>query len=120
MSFYRKPLPYNKFSVSPAEQRTVDGITFASKKEKNRYLDLKLIEKAGQIKNLVLQPKFEIIPAIGKFRTTYYVADFMYDDTKTGKTVVEEVKGFETPAYKLKAHLFVIRYPEYEYFVNTT
>ncbi|MBN1114444.1 MAG: DUF1064 domain-containing protein, partial [Oligoflexia bacterium] len=45
---------------------TVDGITFDSKKEADRYSELKLLERAGKIKDLILQPKFEIIPAYEK------------------------------------------------------
>ena len=36
----------------------VDGIVFDSKKEAERYRDLKLLERAGDIRELVLQPSF--------------------------------------------------------------
>lgn len=39
---------------------TLDGIWFHSKREANRYAELKLLEQAGQIENLELQPKFSI------------------------------------------------------------
>lgn len=41
---------------------TIDNITFMSKKEVNRYKKLKLLEKAGCIKDLKLQPAFLLIP----------------------------------------------------------
>lgn len=50
----------NKFN---ARKAVVDGITFDSKKEANRYRDLKLLEKAGEICCLRLQVPFELIPA---------------------------------------------------------
>ena len=86
----------------------VDGITFDSKKEANRYVLLKLLERAGQITDLVLQPKFLIADAVildgRKQRARYYIADFQYVDTATGKTVVEDVKGMKTATYRAKRH----------------
>ena len=41
---------------------TVDGHTFDSKREYNRYCELKLMERAGLIKDLEMQKKFELIP----------------------------------------------------------
>lgn len=93
---------------------TVDGITFDSKKEAARYCELKLMKRAGKIKDLELQKTFELIPAQrepdtigarggvkkGKIieRAVTYTADFSYIDTKTGETVVEDVKGYRDPA----------------------
>jgi len=34
-----------------------------------------------------------------------YFADFMYSDIKTGKIVVEDVKGVITPLFRVKQHL---------------
>ena len=39
----------------------IDGITFDSKKEANRYRELKLLEKVGEISNLVLQPVYVLL-----------------------------------------------------------
>ena len=39
---------------------TIDGITFDSKREMKRYCELKLLEKAGEISGLELQPEFDI------------------------------------------------------------
>lgn len=86
----------------------MDGITFASKREAKRYSELKLLEKAGVISHLELQPRIKIeiggIPI--KFdsgRQVYYVADFRY--IEDGKYVVEDTKGFRTRDYKLKKAL---------------
>ena len=39
---------------------TIDGITFASKLEGTRYTQLKLLQQAGEIEDLKLQPEFQI------------------------------------------------------------
>lgn len=84
-------------------QRTeVDGITFDSKAEARRYSELKLLEKAGQIVGLNLQPSFPII--VNDVKICTYRADFGYG-LPNGSLVVEDVKGMKTPAYRLKAKL---------------
>lgn len=97
-----------------AHKTIVDGITFDSNKEAKRYGELKLMERAGVIKNLRRQVRFELIPAFdvhGKhYRPTSYVADFVYLDAKTGDEVVEDVKGMRTDVYKLKAKMFAKKY----------
>lgn len=90
----------------------VNGHSFASKAEARRYQVLLLMEQAGEIKNLRLQPKYELIPAFKKngktFRKTEYIADFEY--FQDGRTIVEDVKGFRTDVYKLKRKLFEYKY----------
>lgn len=97
-----------------AHKTTVDGITFDSKREARRYQELKLMERAGAIRDLRRQVRYELIPAFdvdGKhYRPTCYIADFTYIDAKTGKEVVEDVKGMRTDVYKLKAKLFAYKY----------
>lgn len=97
-----------------AHKTTVDGINFDSKREAKRYQELKLLERAGAIRDLELQVRFELIPSFdvdGKhYRPTSYVADFVYVDAKTGAEIVEDVKGYRTPIYRLKAKLFAHRY----------
>ncbi len=51
------------YSKYKAKKIIVDGITFDSKKEANHYCELKLLERAGKIKNLQLQVPYELIPA---------------------------------------------------------
>ncbi len=82
----------------------VDGITFASKAEAKRYGELKLLERAGEIRNLELQPKFALV-GLGATKVCSYRADFSYRYTN-GPLVVEDVKGMKTPVYRLKAKLF--------------
>lgn len=60
----------------------VDGEEFDSKKEGNRYKELKLLEETGEISNLELQPRFLLQDSFKKNGKTYrkieYIADFMY------------------------------------------
>ena len=94
---------------------TVDGQVFDSKKESNRYKELRLLEKAGEIKDLRMQVKFTLIPsqrdeATGKVieRECSYKADFVYEED--GETVVEDVKGFRTKEYIIKRKLMLYQY----------
>nr|UVM85706.1 MAG: protein of unknown function DUF1064 [Bacteriophage sp.] len=95
-----------------ARRTTVDGITFDSKREADRYLVLKSMEEDGTIEDLRRQVRYELIPAFdvdGKhYRPVFYVADFVY--VENGKEVVEDVKGMRTDTYRLKAKLFARRY----------
>lgn len=95
-----------------AKKTVVDGITFDSKREADRYLVLKSMEEDGAIENLHRQVRYELVPAFdvdGKHcRPVYYVADFVY--VEDGKEVVEDVKGMRTDVYRLKSKLFARRY----------
>lgn len=104
---------YSKFHATKVK----DGnLTFDSKREYNRYLELKLLERAGEIQDLTLQPEFELQPAFDKdgkhYRKITYRADFRYYDH--GTIVVEDVKGYKTDVYKLKKKLFEYKYPQYQ------
>lgn len=93
-----------------AEKITVDGQSFASKKEARRFTQLRLLERAGEISDLKTQVKFVLIPAQrepdsvgarggvkkGKLieRECAYIADFTYFDSK-GELHVEDVKGYK-------------------------
>lgn len=102
---------HNKYHVSNKNERVRDGIVFASKAEMARYDELKMLEKAGKISNLELQPKFLLIPKVKKGdRATYYIADFAY--IRDGKRIIEDTKGFKTAVYKLKRKLLLWKYPD--------
>jgi len=82
----------------------LDGISFDSRKESARYVVLKLMQKAGEISDLTLQPKFDIV--INGVKVCSYVADFSY--IENGVKIVEDVKSEMTrklPAYRLKNKL---------------
>lgn len=95
-----------------ARKTTVDGITFDSKREADRYLVLKSMEEDGAIEDLRRQVRYELVPAFdvdGKhYRPVYYVADFTYREN--GHEVIEDVKGMKTDVYRLKAKLVAYRY----------
>ncbi len=99
--------PANKFG---AVKKDVDGIRFDSTKEADRYDQLKLLVRAGKIKDLRLQVRYDLIPK-QKFSDgssmagTYYLADFVYFDCDKGCEVVEDVKGKKTDVYQIKRKL---------------
>ena len=96
------------------------GQTFDSEKEYARYLELKLLEKAGEISGLRMQVEYVLIPeqrgpyTIGKRggmkkgelieRKCSYVADFVYKEN--GETVVEDVKGMRLQDYKINQTVY--------------
>ena len=94
----------------------VDMYVFDSIAESKRYKELALLQKAGYIKELQLQPKFLLQEGFKKNGKTYrkieYIADFMYKEN--GKTIIEDVKGKETEVFKLKKKLFEYKYPDLE------
>jgi hypothetical protein len=85
----------------------VDGIKFASRAEAKRYQELKILERAGEITRLDLQPRFDCWVNGNKVCT--YVSDFRYF-TDAGQ-IIEDVKGMKTPVYKLKKKLVEACYP---------
>ena len=97
-----------------AKKTTVDGIVFDSKREAARYVELRDLERAGKIRDLKRQVRFELISAFecdGKhYRPTTYIADFTYTDCETGKGIVEDVKGVRTDVYRLKAKMFAHKF----------
>ena len=107
---------FNKYHTAAKEHRTIDGITFASRAEMLRYLELKMLQRAGKIKNLKLQPRFLLIPKTEHERACFYVADFQYE--KDGSVIVEDVKGYRTNVYKIKRKLFRWKYSQYIFFEN--
>lgn len=99
----------HKYNAKPLE---FEGFRFDSKKELKRYLELKMLEKAGKIKDLQLQPVFLLQEGFKRkitHRAITYRADFEYIDEK-GNRVVEDVKGVETPVFKIKKKLFLKKY----------
>jgi hypothetical protein len=84
--------------------------------EMRRYQELRLLEVGGVIQDLRLQPKYLLLegyrqPGTNKrVRPIYYIADFAYVDQATGETIVEDVKGYQTPVFRIKRKLFESRY----------
>ena len=102
-----------------AQKTVVNGITFASRLKAERYQQLMLLEKAGEISQLVLQPEFQILrgwihPETGeKIKSRFYVGDFQY--LENDKLIVEDTKGMETPEFRLKWSLVKSQYPMFEF-----
>lgn len=90
-----------------AKKITVDGMTFDSRKEYQRWVELLMLEKAGLIEGLQRQVTFQLIPSQkdgGRAeRPVKYVADFTYQEN--GQTVVEDTKGVKTKEYIIKRKL---------------
>ena len=117
--FYRKKdgAKKNKYRNKKVEYA---GISFDSKKEMKRYLILKKAQDEGIISDLMLQVKYELIPAVREKYIKHlktkdkecertlqlpitYTCDFQY--TKNGETIVEDVK----PSPKMLPKDFVLK-----------
>lgn len=104
---YQKETKYHSRKVK------LDGITFDSQREANRYAELKMLERAGIISHLRLQPEYAIIEPHKRDdgtteRGVKYRADFAY--FKGEKEVVEDAKGFRTKEYILKRKLMLEKF----------
>lgn len=94
----------SKYGAKPV---IIDGIRFASTKEGNRYSELRLLERAGVITQLDIQPKFPL--SIDGKHICNYLGDFVYFENNA--RVVEDVKGVKTPVYRLKRKMLLACYP---------
>lgn len=87
---------------------TPDGITHDSKTEAQRWEELKLMQRAGEICGLKRQVAIGLIGRDGPIMTDggkqqrVYKADFVYVDNALGITVIEDRKGHETEVFNLK------------------
>jgi hypothetical protein len=82
---------------------------YASKAEAARAVELQHLEKAGIIKDLVEQERFEISPP--GCQPIVYITDFSYT-LPSGKRIANDVKGLITDVFKLKMKLFQCRFPD--------
>lgn len=108
-----------------------NGIVFDSRHEMARYRELLLLERGHEISDLRLQVKYVLIPEQrekptekylkgpkkGEYKpgnviekACTYIADFVYTDMRSGKTVVEDAKGMKTEVYKIKKKLMLYNY----------
>ncbi len=76
------------------------GYSFASKMEASRFTELELLKRAGEISEIQVQAQVVLTEA-----SIIYKPDFKitYPD---GHVEWEEVKGFETDAWKIKKRLW--------------
>ena len=118
MAYQFKPInnKYRKKKVS------FDGETFYSKKEMQRYKTLVAMQQLGIISDLRRQQTF-VLSEQGKrdpdgkaIVPVKYVADFVYMDTETGRTIIEDVKGYRNPSdaayriFRIKQKLMLDRF----------
>jgi len=85
---------------------TVQGIKFDSKWESERYLYIKSLERAGRVRNLELQVRFNLL--VNDQKICAYIADFRYEKENANgdwEIIIEDAKGVETPEFKLKKKL---------------
>lgn len=80
------------------------GVLFHSKREAGRYDQLLLMEKQKLIYDLKRQVKYRL--EVNGVLICTYSADFVYT-LPDGREVVEDVKGYRTPEYRLKAKLML-------------
>lgn len=73
MSFRKAP----KYRAKPT---VVDGFRFASQAEARRYKELLLLGQAGQVRNLELQPRFDL--HVGGVKTATYIAELPVRGTR--------------------------------------
>jgi len=104
----RASLPSPSRSKYRAVATNVDGIRFHSKREAARYRELRLLEKAGHVRDILRQQRLVLHASLAgncePVTIGAYVVDFVYE-RKQGATwvaVVEEVKGFDYPLGKWK------------------
>ena len=95
------PAKPNKYRNKP---ETVDGHRFPSQREAKRYGELKLLERAGVISKLRLQPKFDLV--VNGVHICRYFGDFGYHEGP-GQEIIEDSKGYPTPEYKIKKALML-------------
>ena len=109
------------------KKTVIDGIKFDSKLEAERYAHLKMMERAGVIRDLELQPEYELIPSFRKngktWRRTLYQAPPRSPLAAHDSYIIEDVKGSTsviTGVFRLKQKLFEYKYPEYTISIVTS
>lgn len=98
---FRRPHKYR------AKKTTVDGFTFDSKSESERWVELQILLRNGQISDLERQRSFDLHGRDGSV-VCRYVLDYCY--TEDGKKIAEDRKGFKTATYRLKRKMFIAEY----------
>lgn len=95
----------NKFSAQRVE---LDGISFDSKKEARRWSELRMLERAGEVRGLERQVRIDLIGQNGPLKTRtgramHITVDFSYEDRRLGwAKVYEDAKGIPTRDYEVR------------------
>jgi len=87
---------------------TIDGVTFASKKEAARWVFLKGLEANGVICDLQRQVRYPL--HVNGKRIGTYIPDFEYTIVATKQPITEDVKGKLTPLYRRSAKHLLAEY----------
>lgn len=80
----------------------LDGEKFDSIAERDRWVSLRLMERAGEIQSLRRQVRFHLFGA-SLTHVCDYIADFVY--RRDEAVVIEDVKGVVTDVFQIKAKL---------------
>ena len=133
-------IPAPKKSKYHAEPTIIDGIRFASHKEAKYYLQLRQLQRAGEVIEIECQPVFGLIPAhrkccghiwldkpspgikgakvcgncgkeMPKIPARTYRADFRVTYSDGHEEIVD-VKGVETELFVFKKVFFEFKFPE--------
>ncbi len=92
----------------------VSELSFDSQSEADRYSELRILERLGEIENLVLQPEYKLADGVlfegdsRRKKDLLYIADFTYYCKKRAKQIIEDVKSPATAkckVYRMKKHL---------------
>lgn len=91
----------HKFKAKPCED---GGIKFASKKERKRYRELKILQNTGEVLFFLRQVPFHLEAGVK------YVCDYLVFWTN-GEVTIEDVKGIKTDMYIVKKKMVEAIYP---------
>lgn len=110
----KEPIMPEEKSKFGNQKITINGTESDSIREYSRLEELKLLQRAGAIRNLKTQVSFVLIPSQKGVhrneRPTKYIADFVYEQLQpTGdwQQVVEDSKGCRTKDYIIKRKLML-------------
>lgn len=90
----------DRLSKYKAVKVKINGITFDSKAERSYYLELLKLQKLKLIQSFELQPTIKLTLSEILYKPDFKVVH------KDGKIEYVDVKGFQTPVFKLKKKLW--------------
>lgn len=90
-----------------AKKQDYNGVMYHSKKEAGYAKELDIRFKAGDIKDVKRQVKISL--DVNGYHITNYFIDFVIEHNDGRKEYIE-VKGFETPEWKMKWKIFEALY----------
>lgn len=107
---YRKMIGKKPKSKYGARKTNVDGISFDSQAEANYYCKLKILLQKGEIDGFCRQARFLVTDGKDGEKGTEYVTDFVIF-RRDGTYRIVDVKGVQTPVFKLKIKCMKEKYP---------